>query len=500
MRYVAAAARRCRRCETGRQTGASRRDRTGLADTAHRAASRRHATLPAVAPPATIPTWWRERRHLPDLRPRSFADGNGDGTGDLAGVRARLPYLRDLGVDAIWFTPVVPLAARRRRLRRRRLPRHRPGVRDARGGRGAHRRGPRRSGSAPSSTSSPTTSRPAPLVPGGARGRPGLAGAGALLVPPRPRRRRRRAADRLALGVQGRRTWTRTTNPDGTPGDWYLHLFTAEQPDLNWDHPDVRAEHEAILRFWFDRGAGRRPDRLRGAARQGPGDAGDPRRPARRASTRSTTATSSTTSTAAGGHRRRVPGHARPRRRGLARGRRAVRALPPPGRAAHGVQLRLHGPAVGRREPARVDRRDARRARAGRRARDLGPVQPRRHPARHPLRPRGLLVRVRPQAVRDADGRRRSAGAGRGPRPAHRRPARLALPLPGRRAGARRGRGPAATRSRTRCTPAPGGIDPGRDGCRVPLPWSGDAAAVRVQPGGRVAPRRGSASRPTGPS
>ena len=43
-----------------------------------------------------------------------------------------------------------------------------------------------------------------------------------------------------------------------------------------------------------------------------------------------------------------------------------------------------------------------------------------------------------------------------------------------------------STRSRTRCTSAPGGIDPGRDGCRVPLPWSGDAGAVRVQPGRRA--------------
>ena len=49
-------------------------------------------------------------------------------------------------------------------------------------------------------------------------------------------------------------TWTRTTNPDGTPGEWYLHMFTPEQPDLNWNHPDVRREHEDILRFWFDRG------------------------------------------------------------------------------------------------------------------------------------------------------------------------------------------------------------------------------------------------------
>lgn len=50
-------------------------------------------------------------------------------------------------------------------------------------------------------------------------------------------------------------TWTRVTEADGTPGQWYLHLFTPQQPDLNWDHPDVRAEHEDVLRFWFDRGA-----------------------------------------------------------------------------------------------------------------------------------------------------------------------------------------------------------------------------------------------------
>lgn len=49
-------------------------------------------------------------------------------------------------------------------------------------------------------------------------------------------------------------TWTRTTTPDGRPGEWYLHLFTPGQPDLNWANPEVRAEHEAVLRFWFDRG------------------------------------------------------------------------------------------------------------------------------------------------------------------------------------------------------------------------------------------------------
>ena len=55
--------------------------------------------------------WWRDAV-IYQIYPRSFADGNGDGTGDLAGVRSRLPYLRSLGVDALWFTPwyLSPLA------------------------------------------------------------------------------------------------------------------------------------------------------------------------------------------------------------------------------------------------------------------------------------------------------------------------------------------------------------------------------------------------------
>src|SRR5690606_35482280 len=58
-------------------------------------------------------------------------------------------------------------------------------------------------------------------------------------------------ATRWESSFQGT-TWTRTTIPDGTPGQWYLHLFTPQQPDLNWNHSDVRAEHEEVLRFWFD--------------------------------------------------------------------------------------------------------------------------------------------------------------------------------------------------------------------------------------------------------
>src|SRR5581483_4464605 len=55
--------------------------------------------------------------------------------------------------------------------------------------------------------------------------------------------------------IFGGPAWTRTTDPDGAPGDWYLHLFAAEQPDLNWEHPRVRQEFEDVLRFWLDRGA-----------------------------------------------------------------------------------------------------------------------------------------------------------------------------------------------------------------------------------------------------
>jgi alpha-glucosidase len=208
---------------------------------------------PTVSPGPDDPTWWRDAV-IYEIYVRSFADGNGDGTGDLAGVRDRLPYLRSLGVDAIWFTPwyVSPLAdggydvadyraidpafgtlaeaealiAEALALGIRTIvdivPNH---VSDRHPWfQAALRAGP----------GSPERDR--------FWFRPGR-GAGGDLPPTGWRSE-----------FQGS-PWSRTTDPDGRPGDWYLHLFTAEQPDLNWDHPDVRAEHQAILRFWFDRGA-----------------------------------------------------------------------------------------------------------------------------------------------------------------------------------------------------------------------------------------------------
>ena len=50
-------------------------------------------------------TWWKEAV-IYQIYPRSFMDANGDGIGDLAGITSRLPYLRELGVDVLWLSPV----------------------------------------------------------------------------------------------------------------------------------------------------------------------------------------------------------------------------------------------------------------------------------------------------------------------------------------------------------------------------------------------------------
>ncbi|MEV8516735.1 glycoside hydrolase family 13 protein [Dactylosporangium sp. NPDC051484] len=197
-------------------------------------------------------SWWRNAV-IYQIYPRSFADGNGDGTGDLAGVRARLAYLKDLGVDAIWFTPwylsplddggydvadyrvidpafgtieeaetlIAEAAALGLRTILDIVPNHISDQHD-------WFKAALKAGSG-----SPERER--------FWFHPGKGDDGSQIP------------TRWVSSFQGS-TWTRTTNPDGTPGEWYLHLFTPEQPDVNWNHPDVRREHEDILRFWFDRG------------------------------------------------------------------------------------------------------------------------------------------------------------------------------------------------------------------------------------------------------
>jgi alpha-glucosidase len=196
--------------------------------------------------------WWRNAV-IYQVYVASFADGNGDGIGDLAGVRSHLSYLRDLGIDALWFTPwyVSPLA---------------DGGYDVADYRAIDPRfGSLEEAEALIGEALALGIRTiVDIVPNHVSNQHPWFRA-ALAAGPGSAERERfwfrsgRGAAGDEMPTQWRSNfsgpaWTRTRNPDGTPGEWYLHLFAAEQPDLNWDHPDVRREHEEILRFWFDRG------------------------------------------------------------------------------------------------------------------------------------------------------------------------------------------------------------------------------------------------------
>lgn len=196
--------------------------------------------------------WWRSAV-IYQVYVRSFADGDGDGTGDLAGVRSRLPYLRDLGVDALWFTPWY------------RSPMADGGydVADYRAIDPAF--GTLADAEALIAEALDLGIRTiVDVVPNHVSDQHPWFRAALAAGPGSPERERfwfhpgrGEAGDQIPthwVSSFAGPTWTRTTDPDGTPGEWYLHLFTPQQPDLNWDHPDVRAEHEDVLRFWFDRG------------------------------------------------------------------------------------------------------------------------------------------------------------------------------------------------------------------------------------------------------
>ncbi len=203
-------------------------------------------------PGSTTAPWWRDAA-IYQVYVRSFADGNGDGVGDLRGVRDRLDYLSDLGIDAIWLNPWYP------------SPMKDAGYdiadfRDIDPVFGAladadaliaeaHQRGIRVI---------------IDVVPNHASDRHPWFQA-ALAAAPRSIERSRFwfRPGRGPGGDQppnnwvshfGGPAWTRVTEPDGRPGQWYLHLFASEQPDFNWDNAEVREEFLDILRFWLDRG------------------------------------------------------------------------------------------------------------------------------------------------------------------------------------------------------------------------------------------------------
>ena len=206
----------------------------------------------AQAQPETDPPWWRGAV-IYEVYPRSFADGNGDGTGDIAGLRSRLPYLRELGIDAIWVTPwyVSPLADGGYDVADYRAIDPAFGTLEeaelviaealALGIRTII-------DVVPNHVSDQHEWFQAALAAG-----PGSPERDRFWFHPGKGENGEQIPTHWISDFQGS-TWTRTTDPDGTPGEWYLHLFAPQQPDLNWTHPDVVAEFESVLRFWFDRG------------------------------------------------------------------------------------------------------------------------------------------------------------------------------------------------------------------------------------------------------
>ena len=191
--------------------------------------------------------WWRDAV-IYQVYIRSFADADGDGIGDLAGLREKLPHLRDLGVDALWINPWYA------------SPQVDAGydVADYRAIEPAY--GSLADAEKLIAEAHEHGLRVVPdLVPNHLSSDHAWFAAALAADPGSPERdrfvfRAGRGPDGAEppnnwLSHFGGPAWTRV--PDGS---WYLHLFAPGQPDVNWSNPEVAAEFESVLRFWFDRG------------------------------------------------------------------------------------------------------------------------------------------------------------------------------------------------------------------------------------------------------
>ncbi len=196
--------------------------------------------------------WWRNAV-IYQIYPRSFADSTGDGYGDLPGIISKLPYLVELGVDAVWLSPfyLSPMA---------------DGGYDV----------------ADYNVVDPMFGETADafrlveqahdnglkvfidLVPNHTSDEHAWFKAAAAAGPGSPERamymfRDGKGADGELppnnwSSVFGGPGWTRLHRPDGTPEQWYLHLFDVKQPDLDWTNELVRAAMDDVLRHWLDAG------------------------------------------------------------------------------------------------------------------------------------------------------------------------------------------------------------------------------------------------------
>lgn len=186
------------------------------------------------------------------IYPRSFADSNGDGIGDVAGIRSRLVYLRDLGVDAIWVCPWYPSPLN-------------DGGYDVADYRDIHPL----FGSLDDAEALITDAHGhgikviVDLVPNHTSSEHPWFRAALESAPGSPERARyvfrpgsgpdRGEPPTNWTSVFGGSAWSRV-NDDPDDGEWFLHLFDTTQPDLNWENEEVCAEFDDIFRFWLARG------------------------------------------------------------------------------------------------------------------------------------------------------------------------------------------------------------------------------------------------------
>ena len=193
------------------------------------------------------PDWWRQAV-VYQIYPRSFADENGDGIGDLAGVTSRVSYLAALGVDAVWLSPFYPSAL-------------------ADGGYDVadYRDVDPRLGTLADFDAMVAALHAAgirvviDIVPNHTSNlHPWFQEA---LAAPAGSLARNRYVFRDGTGVDGAQPPTDWESLFGGSaweqvgdGQWYLHFFAVEQPDLNWHNADVRQDFVRTLRFWADRG------------------------------------------------------------------------------------------------------------------------------------------------------------------------------------------------------------------------------------------------------
>ena len=196
--------------------------------------------------------WWRSGV-IYQIYPRSFADSNGDGLGDLKGITSRLDSLAALGIDAIWLSPfycspqkdagydvsnyvdVDPIFGTLSDFDDLLEKAHGLGIRVM-----------------------------IDLVPNHSSDQHEWFQRALAAKPGSPERAFYHFKDGLGengelppnnwVSMFGGPAWTRVTENDGKPGQWFVHLFDSSQPDLNWLNPEVQLEFENILIFWLDRG------------------------------------------------------------------------------------------------------------------------------------------------------------------------------------------------------------------------------------------------------